>query len=112
MSTLLRLSATLVLLLASTSLAAAQDVSDYRTVEQAITTKIAKSDSNASHVPAYLGVEVTIDDQKRVMIQEVAAESPAARAGLKRGDQLLQVGGKPVADDNGLRDLLKEQTAG
>jgi S1-C subfamily serine protease len=47
-----------------------------------------------------------------VMIAEIIAGSPAARAGLSKGDVLLRLGGKPVAGVDDLHRLLTADLAG
>ena len=66
---------------------------------------------------AYLGVslqEVTpalarglgVSAERGVIVGDVAPDSPAARAGLKRGDVILAVDGTPVDDVGRLRNLI------
>jgi S1-C subfamily serine protease len=45
----------------------------------------------------WLGVYAQ-DDGLRVVVMDVAADGPAARAEIRAGDQILGVGGKPVAN--------------
>jgi len=63
---------------------------------------------------AYLGVivqDVTpaiakamgLDDMKGVLVGDVSPSGPAQKSGIKRGDIILQVDGKPVADSRELR---------
>jgi len=65
----------------------------------------------------YLGVslqEVTpalarglgVSAERGVVVGDVAPDSPAARAGLKRGDVILAVDGKPVDDVGRFRNLV------
>jgi S1-C subfamily serine protease len=46
------------------------------------------------------------------LISEVIANSPAARAGLKAGDRIRSVGGKPVEGLAGIRAVLAGFKAG
>jgi len=46
-----------------------------------------------------------IDDIKGVVVTEVMPDSPASNAGLKRGDVILEVGGKTVSNNKEFRDL-------
>src|SRR5579863_7884513 len=63
---------------------------------------------------AYLGIvpqDVTPDiarqfgekDTRGALVADVSAGSPAQKSGLERGDIILDVNGKPVADSNALR---------
>ena len=63
---------------------------------------------------AYLGIvpqDVTPDiarhfgakEARGALVADVSANSPAQKAGLERGDIILEVNGKPVADSNDLR---------
>jgi Do/DeqQ family serine protease len=47
-----------------------------------------------------------------VVILEVTADSPAEKAGLKRGDVLLTIDGKAVTSWEGLRNIIAESTPG
>src|SRR5262245_25905039 len=51
-------------------------------------------------------------DGARAMVTQVAEEAPAARAGLKEGDVLLQVGKKKIADPEDVFDASFYITAG
>jgi M6 family metalloprotease-like protein len=90
----------------------APDLSEYRTVENAITTRISKATPVAANRPGYLGVHVARNGDGKVTIAEVAAESPAAQAGLQRGDELLKLDGKEVKDEDAFFDLLKRKGPG
>jgi S1-C subfamily serine protease len=47
-----------------------------------------------------------------VLVVELAPESPAARAGIRAGDILLQVGDRPLADSGDLLASLRERQVG
>jgi M6 family metalloprotease-like protein len=106
------LSCLVLLVCTGTLRAGQQDLSEYRTVDRAITTKIAPAQTQTPQTQAFLGVEVALDAQGRVVIQQVAAESPAAKAGLQRGDVVLQVGQTAVKDEMVFGDLLRGKSPG
>jgi M6 family metalloprotease-like protein len=88
------------------------DLSAYRTVATAVTTRVSLAGPEPARQPGYLGVQVATDARGRLVVAEVEADSPAARAGLLAGDVLVQVAGKPVAGADGLRSLLHAQAPG
>ncbi len=51
--------------------------------------------------PSFSGIGVTVDargsDGDGLVVQSVIADTPAARAGLRRGDRIVAVDGKPLA---------------
>ncbi|HVK15033.1 MAG TPA: M6 family metalloprotease domain-containing protein [Gemmataceae bacterium] len=88
------------------SLAAADpDLTDYKTVAQAIPARTAKAGPATTSRPAYLGLYLVIDS-KSLVVADVAPGSPAEKAGVKVGDLLTQADGKPVADDDALGELV------
>jgi M6 family metalloprotease-like protein len=89
-----------------------QDLADYRTVQKAITTKLAKSDVTTVSTQPYLGVEVGVDAQGQVIVNEVATQSPAAAGGLQRSDVLVKIDGTAVKDDAAFRELLSKKFPG
>src|SRR5262245_8802642 len=96
----------IVCLFAGPLVAADPDLSDYKTVAQAIPAKAAKAGPAAVVRPAYLGLYLTADAGKLV-VADVSAGSPADKAGVKVGDLLTQADGKPVAGDEDLAERVK-----
>ena len=95
------------------SLAAAEpDLADYRTVETAQTMRIAKAAATVAPRLSFLGVNVIADGKSNLTIAEVAADSPAAKAGVVRGDLLLRMDGQEMKDEDAFRDLLKSKAPG
>jgi M6 family metalloprotease-like protein len=87
------------------------DLAEYRTVETAITSRLSGAGPAQLKQPAYLGVHV-VADSGRLVVEEVAADSPAARAGLQPGDVLVQLAGQGVASADALRELLQRKAPG
>jgi M6 family metalloprotease-like protein len=87
--------------------------SDYRTVETAITAKPTRAaTTTTSTQPAYLGISLDADGQGALVVADLAADSPAAKAGVQRGDRLLTVDGKAVKDDDAVRELIRGRSPG
>src|SRR5438128_3348959 len=96
----------LLLLLAATLRAAEPvELSEYKTVDKAITAKEIK-EKPAVAQPAFLGVHA-VDEGGKVVAADVATDSPAAKAGVKRGDVLMTVDGSPLAGAEALREALQ-----
>src|SRR5437016_14328323 len=74
----------------------AVDLSEFRTVETAITTRISKASPRSNGQPAYLGVHLDAKNDGRLVIAHVQADSPAAHGGLKTGDPITHLGGQPT----------------
>lgn len=51
-------------------------------------------------------------DDKGVLVSHVDEDGPAAKAGLKAGDVLLKIDGRPVRDGGDLRDELRKAEPG
>lgn len=102
------------LLVAVASLAAAPapDLAGYRTVATAITTTISKTNSAAAGQSGFLGIHVAPDPKGRLVIGEVAENSPAAKAGALVGDVLLKLDQQAVASADALRDALQRKSPG
>jgi len=102
------------LLVAVASLAAAPapDLAGYRTVATAITTTISKTNSAAAGQSGFLGIHVAPDPKGRLIIGEVAENSPAAKAGALVGDVLLKLDQQAVASADALRDALQRKSPG
>jgi serine protease Do len=74
-------------------------------------------------VRGYLGVALqALDDEiarsiglrgrDGALVAEISAEGPAARAGVRPGDVILSVGGRPVADSRDLARVVAEHRPG
>jgi M6 family metalloprotease-like protein len=106
-----RLLALAAVLLPTLAFSQPPDLAEYKTVEQAIAAKDLKDKAVAAAQPGFLGVCAEERDGK-VIAGEVAADSPAAKAGLKRGEVLATIDGKPLADAQAFRDALQAKGAG
>jgi hypothetical protein len=70
-----------------------------------------KQAATAPPLRGFLGVELA-DDKAGVVVRSVLAGGPAARAGLKAGDQVRRFQGKPVRSSDDLRRLASPLTPG
>jgi hypothetical protein len=60
-----------------------------------------------------LGIRPTYgDDKEGVLVQDVNGDGPAAKAGVKAGDRILELGGKPVKNVEAYMVLLANQKKG
>jgi len=57
-------------------------------------------------------VKLGLDRARGAKIDSVVADSPAARAGLRQNDVVLQVDGVPIRNDNHLINLISMLPAG
>lgn len=63
--------------------------------------------------PAFLGIQATAPpDERGLIIAKVVPDSPADRAGLRPGDRIVGLAGKPVTDMMQLRQQLNRFEAG
>jgi len=86
----------------------------YRTVVDAVRADPKQFRTQVSSTPTpagFLGVVLTEKDG-RVIIEEVASDSPAEAAGLQPGDRLLKLDDQIVRQLAAARDYLREQLAG
>ena len=81
------------------------DLSEFKTVENAITAKIIKGKKESPQA-AYLGVGVASVFGDHLAVTDVAPDSPADQAGLKKNDELLKLNGRGIPQPEVLRELL------
>jgi M6 family metalloprotease-like protein len=86
------------------------DLTGYVTVEGAVTAPVAKA--NGSTGPGYLGVAVVADAKGRPVADDVAPSSPAAKAGIRKGDVITQVGNQPVHSPVAFREWVQAHSPG
>ncbi|MBI3878470.1 MAG: M6 family metalloprotease domain-containing protein [Verrucomicrobia bacterium] len=90
---------------------APSDLSGYRTVRDTITARIAPPVA-AAGLSGYLGVHFETDAKGKLLIGEVGADSPAAKAGVQAGDVLVKLGGKSVKSADEARSFLQSRPPG
>ncbi len=66
------------------------DLAGYRTVKDAATRAIVPPRAGLAGQTGYLGVSTIRDDQGRLVVEEVQPDSPAAKAGVEKGDVVVQ----------------------
>ena len=60
----------------------------------------------------FLGVDVSPDGSKQLIVTEVASYSPASKAGVRKGDLLLKADGHSMRDEEALLDVLRKHSPG
>jgi M6 family metalloprotease-like protein len=98
-------------LLLIASFAGAQDLSDYSPPEKATTVNVRNVAADRAGLAGYLGVNVANQNGK-LSIAAVAADSPAAKAGLKVGDIVTKLEGRAIGQADLFRDLLLAHAPG
>lgn len=88
------------------------NLADFRTAANAITARVNAAPAGRVPLTGYLGVVVQRDAQGRLLIEEVQPESPAAKAGLKKGDVVLKVGDQPVRTADAFREWVQARGPG
>ncbi|HUJ62750.1 MAG TPA: PDZ domain-containing protein [Kofleriaceae bacterium] len=66
----------------------------------------------AIEISAELRVHFAAPGDRGVLVDSVAADSPAARAGVHVGDVVVEVGGAPATSPQAIRDALRGRAAG
>lgn len=84
---------------------------DLRTVDSALTVAIVKGAQTKTDQHAWLGVHLAVAGS-RLVVADVAPDSPAAKAGLLRGDLLLSVGGDEPGDGEAFREIVQALAPG
>ncbi len=52
------------------------------------------------------------DDGKGLVVEDVTADGPAGKAGLKAGDRIVEIGGRPVTNIGTYQAIMGQQTPG
>jgi M6 family metalloprotease-like protein len=82
------------------------DLSDFKTVDKATPTTIQAASGAPLGQAGYLGVNVELNPQGKLIVADVAADSPAAKAGLQKDDVIVKVADKEVNNADVFRELL------
>ena len=94
-------------------IAADADLTGYKTIDKAVVAPAGqfKGAPELRTDPAFLGVALSADAGK-LRVDEVADDSPAAKAGIKPGDVIASADGKLTDGDDGFRDWLASKGPG
>ena len=84
----------------------------YRTVKDAATREIVPTRVGQAGGTGYLGVSLARDGEGRLVVEELQPGSPAARAGVEKGDLLTHVDGKSVKTPEAFRESLQMRSPG
>jgi serine protease Do len=60
----------------------------------------------------WLGVQTRLSQTQQLQVAEVALDSPASRAGLRSGDDILSLDGQPMTTAHQFSDALSSRAAG
>lgn len=86
------------------------DLTGYVTVDRAITAPLARGSGRAG--PGYLGVAVVADPKGRPVAEDVDPSSPAAKAGIRKGDVITHVGTDAVRSPVAYREWVQAHSPG
>jgi M6 family metalloprotease-like protein len=86
------------------------DLTGYVTVDGALAAPVAKGGGLSG--PGYLGVAVAADPKGRPVADDVALSSPAAKAGVKKGDVITHVGTQAVGAPAAFREWVQAHSPG
>ena len=97
----------------------ADDKTALRTIEVLFGKPIAEVESDwkqwvlAQKVPQvpFLGVR-TKEDKGKLLVEDIVANSPAAKAGIRKGDLIATMDGQPVNDPNDLLEIVGARSVG
>jgi M6 family metalloprotease-like protein len=87
------------------------DLADYRTAETAVPAPVRVASPSGAGLVGYLGVTLA-PGSGRLVVGEVQPDSPAARAGVKPGDLVAQVGGRTVTRAEVFQALVQSHAPG
>ena len=84
----------------------------YLTVEQAKRVSVPNADASNPGATGYLGLTVEPDAAGRPVVDTVQSKSPAAAAGVKKGDIIAQVGDRVVTTPLSFREWIQSYAPG
>src|SRR5438045_9333575 len=88
------------------------DLSEFKTVDKAITAAVKKTGPVVLGQSGYLGVQVAAGSQGKVVVADVVPDSPAAKAGLQKDDVIVKVGDQEVRNPDVFRETLLSHRPG
>ena len=88
------------------------DLSEFKTIDKAITTTIRTASGAPQGQSGYLGVHVEVNPQGKLVVADVSLDSPAAKAGLQKDDVIVKVADKEVQNADVFRELLMSHKPG
>ena len=88
------------------------DLGQYRTTQNAITTRVRSASPAVEGQTGYVGVSAETDPSGRLVIAEISPGSPAALAGLQKSDRLLAADRKAVGSADELRAIVQAKSPG
>jgi M6 family metalloprotease-like protein len=103
---------TTVLVAADSKLPAGNELAEYRTAETALVSRVSLAPPGRAGLAGYLGVRVAPDERGKLIVAEVSPDSPAAKAGLQKGDVLNRMDGQAIAKAESLREALMSRAPG
>jgi serine protease Do len=73
---------------------------------------LAKLKAGESIRPAWLGVSITAVEGAGITVNKVVKGAPADQAGIKTGDRIDDINGRPTPDMNALRQVIQQMSEG
>ncbi len=84
----------------------------YRPLSAAVTTQVQAPKPSAEGLTGWLGVSFAAGENGRLLAGEVADDSPAAVAGIRKGDVIESIGGGAAKTPDDARSLLQARAPG
>ncbi len=88
------------------------DLSEFQTLDKASTTTARAANSASQGQSGYLGVHVVTSPQGKIVVDDVAIDSPAAKAGLQKNDVIVKVVDQEVQNADVFRETLLSHKPG